>query len=101
MELTKQQIQTDILDILNKTTKEWDFDSNEIEPKTKLVEELDFSSLDLMHLMASVDMRFQRRLPYDKIILKDGQYVDEISVEELINFVYHNFDEAASDPVAM
>jgi acyl carrier protein len=97
----EEQIQADIIDILNKMTEEWDFDSDEIRPDTKLVEELDFSSVDIMHLMASVDMRFERRLPFDQIILKEGQYVEDISVEELVNFVFNNFDEATPTPVAM
>ena len=54
-----------------------------------------------MHLLASVDMRFERHLPYDKIILKNGEYVTDLSFGEIVSFVNDNFDSDPSGPKKM
>lgn len=101
MKPTEADIQDEIKKILEEMTSTWDVDADEIGGETQVVADLGFSSIDIIHLMASLEMRFHRKLPYDEIIMKDGQYVEDISVGELTAFVSRNADNAARGPQAM
>jgi acyl carrier protein len=94
-------IRVAVNDIIKQTTAAWDLDDEPIEDTTTLIADLGFSSVDLIHLMASIEMHFHRKFPYDEIIMKDGQYVDDITVLELMDFVSRNIDRPAPGPQAM
>ena len=98
MSRTDEQIRDDIKEILGEMISTWGLDDEAIEGGTNLVADLGLSSVDLIHLMASVEMRFHRKLPYDEIIMKDGQYANDISVDELVAFVSRNIDQPARGP---
>ncbi len=98
MKPTVEEILAGVRDILTQMTGDWDGDALEIGPRTRLSADLGLSSIDALHLVASIDMRFNRRLPYEKLILKDGRYVEDLSVGELARFVHEHFDEDAAGP---
>lgn len=101
MRPTDDRIQAIIVEFLKDMTKMWDLNEDEIGPETKVVADLGFSSVDIIHLMASIETRFDRKLPYDEIMMKDGHYTDDISVRELVDFVSRNFERAAPGPQPM
>lgn len=100
MNPTREQIRADIEGILQEMISSWGVDDG-IGAGTKVVADLGFSSIDLIHLMASIEMRFHRKLPYDEIIMKDGQYAEDVSVDELVDFVARNIDRPVPGPQAM
>lgn len=81
------QVESAIVNILSDMTRDWDVDSSEIEPKTKLVEDLNFGSIDIIHLVVAIEEHFQQKLGFNELLMHDGQYVDDVSVNELVNFV--------------
>ncbi len=87
MELEKTQIQSDIIEILKDTIQDWGIDVDDINPKTKLVEDLGFVSVDLNHLVLSIEEHFKQRLGFHELLMQDGKYVDDLSVDELASFV--------------
>lgn len=101
MKLTKTEIREVIKEILEEMIEMYDLPSTEITDDLLLIETIGFSSVDIMHLLASVDMRFERHLPYDKIMLKNGEYVTDLSFGEIVSFVHDNFDSASSGPKQM
>lgn len=101
MRPTKDEIGAGVIEILKKMTKRRSPGTDEIGPETRLAEDLDFSSIDIIHLMASIDMKLDRKLHYDDLVVRDGRYVDDLSVHELVEFVYRNFDNHATHPAAM
>jgi acyl carrier protein len=101
MNPTREQIRADIEEILQEMISSWGVDDDGIGAGTKVVADLGFSSVDLIHLMASIEMRFHRKLPYDEIIMKDGQYAEDVSVDELVDFVARNIDRPVPGPQAM
>mgnify|MGYP003935667171 FL=1 len=66
-----------------------------------LIGTLGFSSIDIMHMLASVDMRFQKHLPYDKMLMKDGEYITDLSIDDIVAFIHENFDKASTEPIKM
>lgn len=87
MQLSPIQVESAIVNILNDMTQDWDLDASEIEPETKLVEDLNFGSIDIIHLVVAIEEHFQQKLGFNELLMHDGQYVDDVSVNELVNFV--------------
>lgn len=87
MQVTEQQVQSDIVEILKDMTQEWDMDVNEISSDTKLLEDLSFASVDIIHLVVSIEEHFKQKLGFNELLMRDGRYLDDLSVEELSSFV--------------
>lgn len=87
MQLTETQIQSDIIEILKDMTQEWDLDVDKIGPDTKLVEDLSFASVDIIHLVVSIEEHFKQKLGFNELLMSDGRYVDDLSINEVTNFV--------------
>ncbi len=87
MQVTERQVQSDIVEILKDMTQEWDMDVNEIATDTKLVEDLSFASVDIIHLVVSIEEHFKQKLGFNELLMRDGRYLDDLSVEELSSFV--------------
>jgi acyl carrier protein len=81
------QIQASIIDILKDMTQEWDMDTVAINSETKLMENLGFVSVDIIHLVVSIEEHFKQKLGFNALLMRDGRYVDDLSVEEIANFV--------------
>lgn len=96
MSLTKDQITAEVVAILEKTASDWD-DDIEMQADTKLVEDLGLSSIDILHLSASISMAVKQRLPYDRLLVQNGEYVNDVTLGELVNFIEANLSEDYSD----
>lgn len=81
-------------------TADWDLELDELGPESALVEELCFSSVDFLHLMAAVEMRFGKKMSFESLLVQNGQYRQELKVGELATFVEENFDKEQADPVS-
>lgn len=89
MQLAQVEIQSAIVNILKDMTQEWDLDLSDINPKTKLVEDLNFGSIDIIHLVVAIEEHFQKKLGFNELLMKNGQYVEDITIEDLVSFVSH------------
>ncbi len=87
MPLTANQVQSDIVGILKDITQEWELDFNDINPETHLVADLGFSSIDIIQLVVAIEEHFKQKLGFNELLMNDGQYVDDLSIEELVSFV--------------
>ena len=100
MKPTVQQIETSIMEIVKEMTEDWDLEMDDLEPQAGLVEELCFSSVDFLHLMAAVEMKFGKKLSYESLLVEDGSYRTELTVHELAVFVDENYEQAEPGPVS-
>jgi acyl carrier protein len=82
-------IQDVVLQILKDLTSEWDTDyAGEIGPDTRLIADLDFESIDVVELVVSLEGRLQRRdLPFEKLLMEDGRYVEDLTVRQVVDFL--------------
>lgn len=89
---SKEEILTGTVRILEDMTSDWDVGfSGGISGQTKLIEDLGFESIDVVQLVGSIEERFGKRgLPFEEILIKDGQYVDEIRVNEIAEFLHRH-----------
>jgi acyl carrier protein len=87
MQLTDSQVQSDIVSILKDMTQEWELDLNDISLETHLVEDLGFGSIDIIQLVVAIEEHFKQKLGFNELLMNDGQYVDDLSIEELVSFI--------------
>jgi acyl carrier protein len=69
--------------------QDWDMDvPGGITGSTKLMEDLAFESIDIVQLAVSLEQEFDRKgLPFEELFMRDGDYVDDISVSEIVVFI--------------
>jgi acyl carrier protein len=87
--LTKEDIQSKVVSVLQEMTADWDLDNeNEISSETSLMEDLAFESIDVVQLVVALEKKLDRKgIPFEKLFIQDGDYVEEVSVGELVNFL--------------
>ena len=90
--VTEETVYTDLLDILNDLTGDWEY-SGEISRDTFLLADLDFESIDAVALGTAVEERFQQSLPFAEFLAEVAEReVKDIRVGELSNFIYQNLN---------
>src|SRR5947209_1677402 len=80
--------EADVIELLGEVVS-WDLDLDEpIGAETLLKADLGFQSLDVVMLIVAIEGRYQRQnLPFDELLMVDGQYVTDLSVRELARFI--------------
>ncbi len=86
---TRQEIQNTVIATLNDTVSDWDLDLEEpIGEKTTLIEELAFESIDIVQFCVNLEQALGRKdMPFEKLFIDDGAYVDDVSVSEITDFL--------------
>ena len=93
--LSSEEILKKVIAVLVDLTEDWDldFDEDGIKGETKLIDELGFESIDIVQLVVDIETTFDKKgLPFEKLFMQDGDYVDEILAQDLANFVEQNLD---------
>jgi len=82
----------DVTRILEDMTSDWDLEfSGGIGPETCLISDLAFESIDVVQLVVAIEERFARRdLPFEKLLMADGRYVDDVRVSQIVQFLESN-----------
>jgi acyl carrier protein len=89
---SREEIQSRVIAVLEDMTADWELDSTEgIELQTRLMEDLAFESIDVVQLVVAIEKEFNRKgLPFEKLFMHEGDYVDEILVKEVVDFLMEN-----------
>jgi acyl carrier protein len=102
MNLDKTEIERMVIDVIGAVISHWQLDLDEpLTCETRLNEDLCFSSVDVMTLFGSIDIAFSSQLPYEKLILIDGEYRSELTIRELTEFVHTHQGAQKRDPEPM
>ena len=85
----KEEIVTAITGILEQMLDDWGVELDEpIGADTKLVADLNFSSIDIIHLAMALEQHFKRpKLGFNELLMEDGQYVDDLTVAQITHFL--------------
>lgn len=89
---TQEEIQSRVVAVLEEMTRDWDLDSSEgIDVETGLMEDLAFESIDVVQLVVALEKEFNSKgLPFEKLFMHEGDYVDEILVKDVVAFLSNN-----------
>jgi acyl carrier protein len=90
--LNPEAIQVKVITVLQDMIADWDLDDiDEIGAETKLMADLAFESLDVVQFVVALEKEFERKnLPFQNLFMHDGDYVDEIEVKEVVEFLNKN-----------
>jgi acyl carrier protein len=76
-----------IISLLRYFVEDWGVD-HPVHPQTRLVADLEFESIDIIQLVVAIEQQFGRRnFRFDELLMKDGRYVDDLSVRQIASFV--------------
>lgn len=87
--MNKAEIEQRIISVLNDMTQDWELDSTDgIGAKTGLMNDLEFESIDIVQLAVGLEQKFEQKgLPFESLFMRDGDYVDEILVSDIVDFM--------------
>ncbi len=92
---TRDEIERDIIAILTDMTADWDLSfTGGIKPDTRLMADLAFESIDVVQLVVAIEAHVKRRhLHFEKLLMADGRYVQELQVKQIADFLAQQFAE--------
>lgn len=75
--------------LLDDFTQDWDKDLDEgYSRDTKLLADLGFESIDIIQFIVAIEEDFGlHKTPFDKLLMKDGRYVDDLTLGQLADFL--------------
>lgn len=79
----------ELVAILEDLTSDWDTGfSGSIGLDTRLIADLGFESIDVVHLIVTLEERFQRQdIPFEALLMRGGRYVSDLCVGDLSGFL--------------
>jgi acyl carrier protein len=82
-------IASKVIAVANEMVADWDLDlPGGITRDTRLIEDLDFESIDIVQFAVGIERAFDRKgLPFEKLFMKDGAYVNDITISEVTEFL--------------
>jgi len=86
---SRAAITADVIGILNQMTADWDMDfTGGITEDTSLMNDCTFESIDIVMLIVAIEEAFCRKgLPFDKLLMVNGRYIDDLTVRDVIDFL--------------
>jgi acyl carrier protein len=89
-------IENKVITVANEMVADWGLDlPGGITRETKLMEDLNFESIDVVQFAVGIERAFDRKgLPFEKLFLKDGAYVDDLTISEVTLFLSNELTAA-------
>ncbi|HHZ88051.1 MAG TPA: acyl carrier protein [Chromatiaceae bacterium] len=83
------KVESKVIDVLHDMTQDWDLEYTEsIGPGTGLMKDLAFESIDVVQLAVALEQGFDKQgMPFEELFMRDGDYVDELLVSDVVTFV--------------
>lgn len=80
-------IENRLIATLQEFVSDWGVTS-EIDSSTTLVADLEFDSIDIIQLFVAIETTFEKRnLGFQDLLIRDGRYVDDLSVGTISEFL--------------
>ena len=78
-----------LITLLKDFTQDWDSGfEDEMTRDTKLFADLGFESIDIIQLVVAIQEDILRaKRPFEKLLMKDGRYVDDLSIGQIADFL--------------
>jgi len=86
---SRPAIENKVITVANEMVADWGIDlPGGITRETKLMEDLNFESIDIVQFAVGIERAFDRKgLPFERLFMKEGAYVDDVSVSEVTEFL--------------
>ena len=86
---TAQAFVDRLIVVLTDFTQDWDHDfENKMDRRTLLLADLGFESIDIIQLVVAIEEDvIHKKVPFDQLLMKDGRYVDDLSIGQIADFL--------------
>jgi acyl carrier protein len=86
---TRAAVENAVVEAVNQTIKDWDIETpNGVTIDTLLMQDLAFESIDIVQLAVTIEQAADRKgLPFEKLLMKDGDYVDDVRLSQIVDFL--------------
>ena len=85
--MNQDTIQEQVISTLKDFITDWGLDAD-ITPDTTIVEDLEFDSIDVIQFTVELEKAFgSRKIGFQELLMKDGRYVDDLTVAEFAAFL--------------
>lgn len=100
--VSRKEIVADLVQMIGDITQDWDLDfDGGITERTRLISDLGFQSIDVVMLVGEVHKHYGRRnLPFERLLMVDGRYAEEISISDMADFLQVELNGGAGSPAA-
>jgi len=81
-----------LIALLQDFTQDWDNEfEGEMERSTQLLGDLSFESIDIIQLIVAIQEEIVgAKLPFEKLLMREGRYVDDLSIGQIADFLAQN-----------
>jgi acyl carrier protein len=81
-----------LIALLQDFTQDWDNSfEGEMKRDTRLLADLGFESIDIIQLVVAIQEEvIRQKLSFDKLLMKDGRYVDDLSIGQIADYLAAN-----------
>lgn len=88
-DLVKQEkIILTVIMIIEDLVQDWELNLDEaISQETFLVNDLNFSSVDIIQLCVALEQNYERKLGFHELLMEDGKYVGDLSIQQISVFL--------------
>jgi acyl carrier protein len=77
-----------VVAVVQDLTQDWGLDAEvAVGGDTRLAADLSFASVDIIQLCVALEQCYQRRLGFQDLLMKDGSYVGDLSLEQFAAFI--------------
>jgi acyl carrier protein len=83
------KFESETIAILKDLTEDWDTGLGEdIGRETAIVADLEFESIDVVHLVSAIEQHYERSdLPFEELLMSEGRYIDDLTVSQIAEFL--------------
>ncbi len=87
--MSKENYVKKLIVLLEDFTQDWDHEfEGRMTGDTKLLGDLGFESIDIIQLVVAIEEDItKKKVPFDKLLMKDGRYVDDLSIDGIAGFL--------------
>jgi acyl carrier protein len=85
----RDEVTQGVIAVVNQTIRDWDVDLPDgVTSETCLMRDLNFESIDVVQFAVAIEQAAGRKgLPFEKLLMRDGGYVDDVKLNEVVDFL--------------
>ncbi|WP_292992917.1 acyl carrier protein [Nitrosomonas sp.] len=84
----QEKIILTVIMIVEDLVQDWELNLDEaISQETFLVNDLNFSSVDIIQLCVALEQNYERKLEFHELLMEDGKYVGDLSIQQISIFL--------------
>lgn len=97
--LRRESVELSVIAIVDDLIQDWGLDlSAPVGAQTSLVKDLQFASVDIIQLCVALEQSFERKLGFQSLLMHNGSYVSDLSVEAISKFIEAQLASAQGKP---